>query len=308
MTAPHDDTLLERRRRLLGASYRLFYDEPFHPVRGLFDRHGARWRLRSRDGQRPARLTGKSAACYSARHLPSQLEEPEMPNDAPVVMVSGANRGIGAAIAETLHAAGWRVSLGCRTEPAERPERNDWLVCHYDALDSQSARSWIEETVRVFGGIDALVNNAGILSRASVLEADSDEFDRVMAVNAKAPMLLTQQAWPHLVAAEQGKVVSIVSLSGKRVRSAGSGLYAMSKFAAQAFVHGLRHCSAETRVRATAICPGFVATDMAAGADIDAEEVTQPEDVARTVRLLLELPPSASIAEVPVNWRIEDTV
>ena len=76
MTAPHDDTLLERRRRLLGASYRLFYDEPFHPVRGLFDRHGARWRLRSRDGQRPARLTGKPAACHSARPRPSQLEEP----------------------------------------------------------------------------------------------------------------------------------------------------------------------------------------------------------------------------------------
>lgn len=231
-----------------------------------------------------------------------------MTDDSPVVMITGANRGIGAAIAETLHAAGWRVSLGCRSEPAERPERKDWLVCHYDALDSQSGQAWVDDTVRVFGRIDALINNAGILSRASVLEASSDEFDQVMAVNAKAPMLLTQQAWPHLVDAEQGKVVSIVSLSGKRVRSAGSGLYAMSKFAAQAFVHGLRQCSAETRVRATAICPGFVATDMAAGANVEAEEVTQPEDVARIVRLLLELPPSASIAEVPVNWRIEDTI
>lgn len=231
-----------------------------------------------------------------------------MSSPAPVVMISGANRGIGAAIAETLHAAGWRVSLGCRTEPAERPERKDWLVCHYDALDSHSGQTWVEETVRIFGGVDALINNAGILSRASVIEASGEEFDRVMAVNAKAPMLLTQQAWPHLVEAEQGKVISIVSLSGVRVKSAASGLYAMSKFAAQAFVHGLRKCSEETRVRATAICPGPVATDMAVAGGLDGDDITRPEDVARVVRLLLELPPSASVAEVPINWRIEDTV
>lgn len=227
---------------------------------------------------------------------------------APVAMISGANRGIGAAIADALHAAGWRVSLGCRREPVARPECQNWLTCHYDALDTDSGRAWVEHTVAEYGRIDALINNAGILSPSTVLEATADEFDRIMATNARAPMLLTQQAWPHLVDAEQGKVVSIVSLSGKRVRSASSGLYAMSKFAAQAFVHGLRHCSAETRVRATAICPGFVATDMAVGAGVEAGDITQPRDVARIVRLLLELPPSTNVAEVPVNWRIEDNV
>ncbi|WP_110670227.1 SDR family NAD(P)-dependent oxidoreductase [Salinicola halophilus] len=231
-----------------------------------------------------------------------------MSTTAPVAMISGANRGIGAAIADTLYAAGWRVSLGCRTPPAEQPTRDGWRVCHYDALDADSGRAWVEETVRAFGRIDALVNNAGILSRSSVLEADSDEFDRVMAVNARAPMLLTQQAWPYLCEADQGKVVSIVSLSGKRVKSAGSGLYAMSKFAAQAFVHGLRHCSAETRVRATAICPGPVATDMAVAGGLDGDGITQPADVARVVQMVLDLPPSAAIAEIPIHWQVESTV
>ncbi|WP_110684925.1 SDR family NAD(P)-dependent oxidoreductase [Salinicola aestuarinus] len=231
-----------------------------------------------------------------------------MSSTAPVAMISGANRGIGAAIADILHAAGWRVSLGCRTPPAEQPASDGWRVCHYDALDADSGRAWVEETVRAFGRIDALINNAGILSRSSVLEADGEEFDRIMAVNVRAPMLLTQQAWPHLVAAEQGKVVSVVSLSGKRVKSAGSGLYAMSKFAAQAFVHGLRHCSAETRVRATAICPGPVDTDMAVAGGLDGDDITQPADVARVIRMVLELPPSAAIAEVPINWQVESTV
>ncbi|WP_167406505.1 SDR family NAD(P)-dependent oxidoreductase [Salinicola acroporae] len=229
-------------------------------------------------------------------------------SDAPVAMISGANRGIGASIADTLLAAGWRVSLGCRTPPSERPESADWLSYHYDAFDAASGQAWVDQTLRTFGRLDALINNAGILSQSTVLEASGDEFDHVMAVNARAPMLLTQQAWPHLVAAEQGKVISIVSLSGLRVRSAASGLYAMSKFAAQAFVHGLRHCTAETRVRATAICPGFVATDMAAAAQVDGASVTQPEEVARVVQMLLTLPPSAGVATVPINWQIEDAI
>ena len=126
-----------------------------------------------------------------------------MSNDAPVVMVSGANRGIGAAIAETLHAAGWRVSLGCRTEPAERPERNDWLVCHYDALDSQSARSWVEETVRVFGGIDALVNNAAVSPKAphserlGCLNGDVERWREVFELNLFSPLMLATNPMPQ---------------------------------------------------------------------------------------------------------------
>ncbi|WP_111494246.1 SDR family NAD(P)-dependent oxidoreductase [Marinobacter bohaiensis] len=231
-----------------------------------------------------------------------------MDTNAPVVMISGANRGMGAVIADTLHAAGWRVSLGCRTPPSSPPDDDQCRVFHYDALDDDSGRAWVDSTISAFGRIDAVVNNAGILSRSSVLEASGDEFDRIMAVNAKAPMLLTQHAWPHLIEAPQGKVVTITSLSGKRVKSAASGLYAMSKFAAQAFVHGLRQCSADTRVRATAICPGPVATDMAIEGGLDGDHITRPDEVAQVVRLVLELPPSAAIAEVPIHWQVESTV
>ncbi len=60
-------------------------------------------------------------------------------------------------------------------------------------------------------------------------------------------------------------------------------------------------------MRSTAICPGFVATDMASGVNgIELKDLTQPEDIARIVHMVLELPPSASIAEIPVNWQVED--
>lgn len=225
-----------------------------------------------------------------------------------VAMISGASRGIGAAIAERLLDAGWAVSLGMRNPSAPTGSWPDEqvLVAPFDALDPQSERAWVDATLSRFGRLDGFVHNAGIAPRRTVLEASGDEFDRVMEVNVKSPMRLTQHAWPHLVASH-GRVVTMASLSGKRVKSAGAGLYALSKFAAVGLAHALRQCGKEDGVRSTAICPSYVATDMAASlTGTPADELTQPEDIARIVHLVLELPSSASIAEIPVHWTVED--
>jgi NAD(P)-dependent dehydrogenase (short-subunit alcohol dehydrogenase family) len=225
-----------------------------------------------------------------------------------VAMISGASRGIGAAIAERLLDAGWAVSLGLRDPAAYGGPAGDErvLVAPFDALDRQSERAWVDATLARFGRLDGLVHNAGIAPRRTVLEATDDDFDLVFNVNVKSPMRLTQHAWPHLVAS-RGRVVTMASLSGKRVKSAGAGLYALSKFAAVGLAHALRQCGKEDGVRSTAICPSFVATDMAAGlTSTPAAEMTQPADIARIVHLVLELPPTASIAEIPVHWTVED--
>lgn len=222
-------------------------------------------------------------------------------------MISGASRGIGAAIARRLVENGWAVSLGLRDVAAlPLPGDERVLACRFDALDPDSERLWVDETLTRFGRLDGLVHNAGVAPRRSVLEASDAEFDEVFAINVKSPMRLTRHAWPHLVAA-QGRVVTMASLSGKRVKSAGGGLYALSKFAAVGLAHALRQCGAESGVRSTAICPSFVATDMAAAITATpAAELTQPDDIARIVHLVLELPSSASIAEIPVHWTVED--
>ncbi len=230
----------------------------------------------------------------------------------PVAMVSGASRGIGMAIAQELLAHGWCVSAGCRSnstaiENALKKFGAEQLFVHpFDACHPETEINWAEATRQHFGRIDAIVHNAGVLSSQSVLQASGNDFDALFEVNAKSPMRLTQLVWPDLLAAPQGKVVVMASLAGKRVRSAESSLYAMSKFAVLALAHGLRHCGVGTRVRTTAICPGFVATDMASGVSADLhEQLTQPADVARLVRTMLELPPTASVAELSVNWRVE---
>jgi len=229
-------------------------------------------------------------------------------NTARVALVSGASRGIGLAIARELLDNGWRVSAGSRQPVAELagypPER--YHRVHFDALDAASESAWVASAHAYFGQIDALVLNAGIVSRKTVVDASDADFDEMFTVNVKSPMRLTRLAWPHLLQSAEGKVIVMASLAGKRVRDPVGGLYSMTKAAALMLAHGIRHVGAPHRIRATAICPGPVDTDMAAHMD-DAlkPQLTRPADVARIVRLALELPASASVAEIPVNWQVE---
>jgi NAD(P)-dependent dehydrogenase (short-subunit alcohol dehydrogenase family) len=228
-------------------------------------------------------------------------------SDGRVVMISGAGRGIGAAIASALAQRGWSRWRGGRA-PERVADRAEALVHRYDAREPGSERAWVAATVARFGRIDAVVNNAGIMIPKSVVEADDAELDAVLDINVKAPLRLVRAAWPHLAASGRGRVVTVVSLSGKRVKSAGSGLYAMSKFAALGLAHAIRHAGWEKGVRSTAICPGFVATDMARSVtDLPPEAMTQPEDLARIVALILELPNTASVAEIPINALLDDS-
>ncbi len=225
-------------------------------------------------------------------------------------MISGANRGIGLAIASRLLDEGWSLSLGVRS-PGKLPQAlagPGILAVPFDATDRASERRWVEATMERFGRIDALVANAGIMIPKTVIEIEDEEIDALFEVNVKSPLRLARAAWPHLAASGAGRIVTIVSLSGKRVKTARSASYAVSKFAALALTHGLRHAGFEAGIRATAICPGFVATDMAAGlTNIDMSRATQPEEIARIVSLVLDLPNTASIAEIPVNWTLEDS-
>lgn len=229
--------------------------------------------------------------------------------DARVAMISGAGRGIGAAIARRLADAGWRLSLGVR-DPArvtDAPGGDATLVHAFDARDRRSERVWAEATAERFGRIDAVIANAGIMIPKTVIEASDADLTDLLEVNVQSPLRLVRAAWPWLTASGRGRVVTIVSLSGKRVKSARSGLYAVSKFAAMALTHAIRHAGWDQGVRATAVCPGFVATDMAYGiTDRSPEQMTQPDDLARIVAFLLDLPDTASIAEIPINSTLEE--
>ncbi len=223
------------------------------------------------------------------------------------VMVSGASRGIGRAIVERLLAAGFRVSAGVR-DPRGLADSDRLMVHRYDAESLENATAWVNATLDRFGALHALVNVAGINPKVEIDDPDETDLDRLWALNVKAPMRLIRLALPHLRACGCGRVVNVASLSGKRVRNSNVG-YAMSKSAVIALTHGVRHAGWDDGVRATALCPGFVATDMtSAVTKVPRGQMTDPRDVAELVATVVCLSNTASVAELLVNCQHEDAL
>ena len=229
-----------------------------------------------------------------------------------VAMVSGANRGIGLAIARALARDGYRLSLGVRrpqTVPADLlADTEDVLVCAYEARDRLAARVWVDAVIARFGRLDVLVNNAGIAPFIGIEDGSDEALRDLVDVNVTAPFRLLQAALPHLKAAGSGRVINVASLSGKRVMGLNAG-YQMSKHAVVALTHAVRRLGWEHGIRATALCPGFVETDLTAQVtDIPRDQMTSPEDLAKLVAAVVRLPNTAAVAEVLVNCRYEHVV
>ncbi len=228
-----------------------------------------------------------------------------------IALVSGANRGIGSAVARRLFEAGWSVSLGMR-----KPAQPDWAshdhervqTVVYEATDPDAGRHWAAQAMDRFGRIDAVVANAGISIPKTVIEIDDTEMAHLLDVNVQGPRRLAVGCWEALSASGCGRVILLASLSGQRVKTARSGAYAVSKFAVVGLAHAMRHTGFEAGIRATAVCPGFVATDMALGlSNRAAEAMTAPEDLARVIEMLIDLPNTASVAEFCINCQLEDS-
>lgn len=223
--------------------------------------------------------------------------------DGRVVMVSGASRGIGRAVVERLLATGFTVSGGMRKpDAAAGGERS--MVHRYSADEVGSAEAWVAATVARFGRVDAVVNAAGINPRMRVGDEGEDMLDEMWRINVKGPLRVIRAALPHLAKCGCGRVINLGSLSGKRVAS--NVGYAMSKFALTALTHGVRREGRDAGIRATVICPGYVATDMTANeTEIPRHDMTQPGDLAELVETLLRLPNNAAVSELLVHCQYE---
>ncbi|QOZ38362.1 SDR family NAD(P)-dependent oxidoreductase [Bradyrhizobium sp. CCBAU 53421] len=220
-----------------------------------------------------------------------------------IVMVSGASRGIGRAVADRLFNSGFTVSAGMR-QPDQCTSKERFMANRYNAIEPGSAEAWVASTVSKFGRIDAVVNAAGISHRVNVSDNEEDLLDEMWQVNVKGPLRVIRAALPYLRACGQGRIVNLGSLSGKRVAS--NVGYAMSKFAVVALTHGIRREEREAGIRATVVCPGHVATDMTINStDIPRGEMTQPEDLAELVETVLRLPNNAGVSELLVHCQYE---
>src|SRR5271156_3123534 len=157
-----------------------------------------------------------------------------------VVMISGASRGIGLAIAKRLHEDGYVLSLGVRRPGAGTfadfdPTRT--LVHRFEAEDAITASAWVDATAARFGRIDGLVNNAGMLRPLDLRSGDESVLDEMWAVNVKAPFRLIRLALPHLEKGGTGRIINVASTDG--VTPAANRLAAETVADSVAFLLGL---------------------------------------------------------------------
>ena len=242
--------------------------------------------------------------------MPAMRPSGEQPR---TVLISGASRGIGRAIAERLLAEGHRLSLGVRDPQALRgtaldPDRHPQLHVHpYDAGDPDGAEGWVAASLARFGTIDSVIASAGQFSRVGLLyEAGQEpEIEQLWQVNVLGPWRLVRAAWPQLAAHGAGRIVVLVSMSGKRSKGRLAG-YTASKFALMGLCQTMRNEGWEQGIRVTAVCPSWVNTDMAAGvSSLPKTEMTQPDDLAALTSHLLALPNSCVPFELAVNCTLE---
>lgn len=216
-------------------------------------------------------------------------------------LVTGASRGIGAAIARALDTAGARVALtardGAKLEAVAATLTNDPVVVSADLADPVAPTTLAAEALAALGGLDILVNNAALAERLPTVDTDAELVDRLYAVNVRAPLLLTAALIPALASQRRGSVVNVSSVSGV-VGTPKRAAYAATKGALDAMTRSLAIELGPAGIRVNSVAPGVVDTDMwtehkAIPGMVEHIEKqtplrrwTQPEDIADVVAFL----------------------
>jgi short-subunit dehydrogenase len=222
-------------------------------------------------------------------------------------LVTGGSTGIGLALARMLREEAHELTLVAR-----RPEPLEEAASELGALSVAANLADADECARVvaehaarYGGMDVLVNSAGIGIGGSFGEQQTKAFSLQLDVNLRATMVVTREALP-LLRASKGQVVTLASIAGT-MPTPGLAVYGATKAALIALTNSLNREEADNGVRATAICPAFVATKMTDWTGLPAEEMIQVEDVAELVRTVLKLSPRARVPQIVIE-RVGDVV
>ena len=211
-----------------------------------------------------------------------------------IALVTGGSRGIGAAIAKRLAREGARVAITWSTNPDKATEVVESIKAaggHAIAIQADSAnpadiRRAVASVVEQEGGLDILINNAGVATMVPVEEFQEADFDRLMAVNVKGVYVATQEALRHLKAG--GRIINVGSINAEVVPFPGMAIYAMSKAAIATFTRGLAREVGARGITVNNIQPGPVNTDMNPA----------DSDFAETLRGLMAVPRYGSAEEI----------
>jgi NADP-dependent 3-hydroxy acid dehydrogenase YdfG len=246
------------------------------------------------------------------------MSESTHPLAGKVALVTGASSGIGEATAVALAEAGAAVAIGAR-----RRDRLDALAAKLqdggtrvlqldlDVTDEQACTAAVARTREELGGLDVLVNNAGVMLLGTIVGANPEDWRRMVQTNLMGVLYMTAAAIEGMVEQGSGDIVNMSSVAGRTARK-GAGVYNASKWAVNAFSESLRQEVTGRGVRIGLVEPGAVATELT-------DHITQPEakrasqemartmtrlqaeDIARAVLYLVTQPPHVAVNEVLVR-------
>jgi 3-oxoacyl-[acyl-carrier protein] reductase len=209
-----------------------------------------------------------------------------------VAAVTGGNSGIGEAVAHALAREGADIVIAARRQQEnERVAaairaryKRKVLALAADVSKESDCERFIAETVREFGRLDILINNAGIFDGGEIADTTTEEFDRVLKTNLYGTFWCSRAAFRQMQR-RGGYIINISSIAGKEAWS-GNGAYSASKFGVMALTQALADEGKPHNIKCTAICPALVATPMTG---LSGADYIQPEDVAETVLYLLRM-------------------
>jgi len=231
-----------------------------------------------------------------------------------VVLITGASSGIGEGVARELAAAGAKVMLGAR-----RTDRLDALVAELvaaggvaqaralDVTDRASVEAFAQAARDVWGRVDVIVNNAGVMPLSLMASLKVEEWDRMVDVNIKGVLYGVAAVLPEMTARGSGQIVNIASIGALSVVPT-AAVYCATKYAVRAISDGLRQENAALRV--TCVMPGVVESELASTiTDPVAIEAMaayraialKPEAIAKAVRYAIEQPDGVDVNEIVVR-------
>jgi 3-oxoacyl-[acyl-carrier protein] reductase len=216
--------------------------------------------------QRP--LTSRSASPLGHRDVFEQMEHRMSDLTTKVALVTGASRGIGAAIAKRLAADGASVAItysrgaedAARVVEDIEASGGRAVAIQADATDAAAVQSAVNEVISTFGKLDILVNNAGTAIPKPFEETTLEEMDQVINLNVRGPFIATQAALKHLP--EGGRIISIGSCVGERMMTPGLVVYSATKGAVKMFTQGLAREVGPRGITVNNIQPGPIDTDL----------------------------------------------
>ena len=238
------------------------------------------------------------------------------------IAITGASSGIGEATALACSRAGAAVALAARredriTDLAGRIEEEGGraVALATDVAEERSARAFVEHAYEQLGGLDGLVNNAGVMLLGPIVGAPTEEWRRMIDVNLLGLLYCTHAALPVMLGDDVDEdsprdIVNVSSVAGRIARS-GSGVYNMTKWGVGAFSESLRQEVTGRGVRVTIVEPGAVATELvgqnrpeiqqAIAGNFTGVTPLDADDIARAIVYALSQPPNVSINEVLVR-------